>query len=74
LYKQREIRGLAHYSLGHINGGYHLNYAGQLWLDYQKDSDSESSLSINSYYSLEDGLSAASDIKIYVPLFNNKVT
>ncbi|XP_026815483.1 apolipophorins [Rhopalosiphum maidis] len=72
LYKQREIRGLAHYSLDHIKGGYNLNYEGQLWLDYKEDSNSESSLSINSHYSLEDGLSAASDIKIYVPLFNNK--
>jgi len=73
LYKKREIRGIAHYSLNDINGGYNFIYSGRLWLDYISNPDSESTLSINTYYSLKKGLSTTSDIKIFVPLFNDKV-
>lgn len=74
LYNKREIRGLAYYSLDQINGGYNLKYEGRLWLDAKKDPNSESTLSINNYFTIQDGLSAGSAIKIYVPLFNDKVT
>lgn len=72
LYNKREIRGLAYYSLDQIKGGYNLKYAGRLWLDFKKDPNSESTLSINNYYTIQDGLSAGSAIKICVPLFNDK--
>uniref|UniRef100_A0A2H8TZF4 Apolipophorin n=1 Tax=Melanaphis sacchari TaxID=742174 RepID=A0A2H8TZF4_9HEMI len=72
LNKQREIRGLAHYNLEDIQGGYNLSYSGKLWLDFKTNPNSESSLFINTYYSLQDGLSTASDIKICVPTFNDK--
>ncbi|CAH1725498.1 unnamed protein product [Aphis gossypii] len=72
LYNEREIRGLAYYSLDQIKGGYDLKYAGRLWLDFKKDPNSESTLSINNYYSIQDGLSAGTDIKICVPSFNDK--
>lgn len=74
LYNEREIRGLAYYSLDQIKGGYNLKYAGRLWLDFKKDSNSESTLSINKYYTIQDGLSAGTAIKICVPSFNDKVT
>jgi len=73
LYKQREIKGLVHYSLDDIEGGYNFIYAGRLWLDCISDPHSESTLSINTYYSLKEGLTTASDIQIYVPSFNNTV-
>lgn len=72
-YGNREIRKLAHYSLTPIEGGHQLKYSGTLWLDYSKNSNSKSSLSIDSYYSLDNGLSAFSDINILVPSFNDKV-
>ncbi|XP_060861024.1 apolipophorins isoform X2 [Metopolophium dirhodum] len=72
LYNQREIRGLVHYSLNKIKGGYNFVYSGRAWLDFISDPNSETTLSINTYYSLNEGLSTASDIKIYVPIFNDK--
>jgi len=62
-----------HYSLDKIEGGYKFNYSGQAWLDFISDPNSETTLSINTYYSLNEGLSTASDIKICVPIFNDKV-
>jgi len=62
-----------HYSLNSIKGGYNFIYSGRLWLDFIADPNSESTLSINTYYSLDEGLSTASDIKICVPIFNEKV-
>jgi len=59
--------------LNDIKGGYNLIYSGRLWLDCIAEPDSESTLSINTYYSLNEGLSSGSDIKIFVPLFNDKV-
>lgn len=44
-----------------------------MWLDYISDPDSKSTLSIDTYYSLNEGFSTASDIKLYVPIFNKKV-
>jgi len=44
-----------------------------MWLDFISNPKSESSLSINTYYSLDEGLSAVSDIKICVPVFKKKV-
>lgn len=73
VYKEREIRGLVSYSLNSIKGGYNLIYSGQMWLDYISDPDSKSTLSIDTYYSLNEGFSTASDIKLYVPIFNKKV-
>lgn len=72
-YGQREIRSLAHYNLEPIEGGYHLHCTGELWLDYNTDPNSETILSLNTYYSLNDGLSTAIDFNVLVPLFNEKV-
>lgn len=74
LNNKREIRGLSYYSLDEIKGGYNLKYEGQLWLDFKNDPNSESTLSVNNYYTIQNGLSAGSAIKINVPLFNDKVT
>lgn len=74
LYGQRDIRGVAHYGLDSIDGGYSCSFSGNLWLDYQTDSDAKSSLSLDSHYSIADGyrsLSTATDLQIYVPTFNN---
>lgn len=73
VYGQREVRGLGHYSLKSIDGGYHLTSSGQLWLDHNADPNAESTLSLNAYYSLNDYLSTATDISIYAPSFNDKV-
>jgi len=69
----RTIRNLAHYSFTSNQGVYRLEYSENLWLDYSRNSDSKSSLSIESQCSFNDGLSAFSDINIMVPSFNDKV-
>jgi len=73
IFNQRGIKGLVHYSLNSIKGGYNFIYSGRMWLDFISNPKSESSLSINTYYSLDEGLSAVSDIKICVPVFKKKV-
>jgi len=72
-YGDREIRELSRYNLTSINGGHQLKYSGILWLDYSKNPNNKSSLSIDSRYSLNDGLSAYNDINILLPTFNDKV-
>lgn len=56
-----------------IKGGYEWIYSGNLWLDYRKDADSKSSISGESYYSLDDGVSVFNEINLLVPVFNDKV-
>lgn len=73
LYGQREIRGLWHHSLEPIKGGYLLKYKGDVWLDYMIDPSSISTLSLDAYYSLDNGISTVTDLKLYVPYFDNKV-
>lgn len=70
---EREIRGLWHYSLTSIKGGYKWIYSGALWLDYRKDANSKSSISVESHYSLDGGVSAFNEINLLVPSFNEKV-
>lgn len=73
MFGQREIRGIWHYSLAAIKGGYKWIYSGALWLDYSRDANSKSSISVESHYSLDGGVSAFNNINILVPSFNNKV-
>lgn len=73
IFGQREIRLKASYDLNSIEGGYRGHYFGQLWLDYEADQESESTLTIDTYYSFIDGLSSGLDLKVNVPTFNEKV-
>lgn len=73
VYGGRELRYVGLYSLKTIKGGHHLEYSSELWLNYKADQDSESTLSLDTYYSFDDGLLTDTDFEIYVPIFNNKV-
>lgn len=70
---EREIRNLAHYSLQPMDGGHKLSFSGQFWSDYLRDKNAKSTLGLDSYYSLENGLSSETNLKIYIPPFQDKV-
>lgn len=64
------------YSLDSIDGGYKYTLSGDLCLDYNKDPDAKSRILVDTYYSVGDNydsLATASNLRVYVPLFNDKV-
>lgn len=69
----REIRNIAHYNFEPMNKGYKYNYSGRLWLDYIRDSNTESTLKLDSYYSFENGLSSEINLKMFIPPLQDKV-
>lgn len=64
------------YILDPIDGGYKYTLSGDLCLDYNTDPDIKSRILVDTHYSVGDrydSLSTASDLRIYVPVFNDKV-